>query len=67
MACMYAEGQLAPGQIWRQEGILDTVFEGSIQVENGFVLPSITGAAYVTAESTLILDANDPFRMGIVP
>ena len=67
MACMYADGKLFPGQIWRQEGILGTVFEGSIQVENGVVLPSITGSAYVTAESSLILDADDPFRMGIVP
>ncbi len=67
MACMYAEGQLAPGQIWRQEGILDTVFEGSIQVENGLILPSITSTAFVTAESSLILDADDPFRLGIVP
>ena len=67
MACMYAEGQLAPGQIWRQEGILDTIFEGSIQVENGLVLPSITSTAYVTAESSLILDDDDPFRLGIVP
>ncbi|QNI33538.1 proline racemase family protein [Alloacidobacterium dinghuense] len=67
MACMYAEGQLAPGQIWRQEGILDTIFEGSIQIENGLILPSITSTAYVTAESSLILDADDPFRLGIVP
>ena len=67
MACMYADGKLLPGQIWRQEGILGTVFEGSIQVENGVILPSITGTAYVTAESSLIFEADDPFRMGIVP
>jgi 4-hydroxyproline epimerase len=67
MACMYADGQLAPGQAWRQEGILGTVFEGSIQVENGLILPSITSTAYVTAESSLILDADDPFRLGITP
>jgi 4-hydroxyproline epimerase len=67
MACLYADGKLAPGDLWRQEGILDTVFEGSIEVRDGQVLPSITGSAFVTAESSLILDANDPFRMGIVP
>jgi len=67
MACMYADGQLAPGQAWLQEGILGTVFEGSIQVENGLILPSITSTAYVTAESSLILDADDPFRLGIAP
>ena len=64
MACLYADGKLSPGQVWRQEGILGTVFEGVIQVEGGRVLPSITGSAYITAESTLIFDARDPFRYG---
>ena len=66
MACLYADGKLKPGQNWRQEGILGTIFEGSIQIENGFVLPAITGRAYITAESSLILDTTDPFRLGIV-
>ncbi|MBV8114282.1 MAG: proline racemase family protein [Silvibacterium sp.] len=65
MACLYAEGKLAPGQVWRQAGILGTVFEGRIRVEDERIIPSITGTAYVTAESTLLLDANDPFCMGI--
>jgi 4-hydroxyproline epimerase len=65
LACLYADGKLRPGQIWRQQGILDTVFEGSIAIVNGDIIPSIAGSAYVTAETTLILDANDPFRMGI--
>ncbi|HMD19653.1 MAG TPA: proline racemase family protein [Alloacidobacterium sp.] len=65
MACLHADGTLAPGEIWRQEGILGTVFEGSIELREGLVMPSITGSAYVTAESALILDENDPFRMGI--
>lgn len=67
MACLYADGKLGPGQTWRQEGILGTVFEGSVEVQDGRVLPSITGSAYVTAESMLIFDADDPFRAGIVP
>jgi len=29
------------------------------------ILPSITGAAYVTAEGSLLVDPEDPFRMGI--
>lgn len=65
LACLYADGKLRPGQVWRQRGILDTVFEGSVAIVNGNIIPSITGSAYVTAETTLILDANDPFRMGI--
>jgi 4-hydroxyproline epimerase len=65
MACLYADGKLSPGQVWRQAGILGTVFEGSIRVENETIIPSITGTAYVIAESTLLLDPNDPFCMGI--
>jgi 4-hydroxyproline epimerase len=65
MACLAADGRLKPGQIWRQEGILDTVFEGGFRVENGHILPSITGSASVTAEATLLFDALDPFQLGI--
>lgn len=65
MACLYADGKLKPGEIWRQQGILGTVFEGSIAVADGEIIPSITGSAYITGETTLVLDANDPFRMGI--
>jgi len=56
---------LAPGEAWRQEGILGTVFEGSVRIENGAIIPSITGSAYLTAESTLFLDGEDPFCNGI--
>lgn len=31
MACLAADGKLEPGEMWRQEGILGTVFEGSFQ------------------------------------
>jgi len=67
LACLYADGKLAPGQVWRQQGILDTIFEGSFEVDiaTGNIIPSITGCAYVTGETKLILDARDPFRTGI--
>jgi 4-hydroxyproline epimerase len=65
LACLAEDGKLAPGQIWRQEGILGTVFEGSYQRLNGNVIPSITGSAYVTAEAKLIMNPDDPFRAGI--
>jgi 4-hydroxyproline epimerase len=65
MACLYADGKLAPGEVWRQAGILGTVFEGSIRVDGDKIIPSITGTAYVTSEATLLLDPNDPFCMGI--
>jgi 4-hydroxyproline epimerase len=67
MACLAADGRLHPGQLWRQEGILDTVFEGSFEFagDAGKITPSVTGSAYVTAESILIFDPADPFRLGV--
>ncbi|HZZ39578.1 MAG TPA: proline racemase family protein [Acidobacteriaceae bacterium] len=68
LACLAEDGKLAPGAVWRQEGILGTYFEGSYQRANGAgsaVIPSITGRAFITAESRLLLDPEDPFRTGI--
>lgn len=65
MACLYADGKLRPGQVWRQESIIGTLFEGSILVEKDRVLPRIKGSAFVNAEAELILDPRDPFCMGI--
>ncbi len=66
LACLAADGSLQPGEIWRQESVIGSVFEGSYQPGgNGKVLPSITGRAYVTADSELLFDAEDPFAEGI--
>jgi 4-hydroxyproline epimerase len=68
MACEFAAGRLQAGELWRQEGILGTVFTGSVATIPGTsdrVLPTITGRAWITAESTLLFDATDPFREGI--
>jgi 4-hydroxyproline epimerase len=64
-ACLYADGKLKAGDVWRQESIVGSMFEVRIAVEDGKVLPSITGTASITAEGDLILDPNDPFRFGI--
>jgi 4-hydroxyproline epimerase len=65
LACLIADGKLRAGQVWRQESIVGSVFEGTARVAGGQVIPRITGSAYVQAEATLILDPNDPFRTGI--
>ena len=65
MACLYEDGQLSPGKVWRQEGILGTYFDGSVSVKDGQVIPSITGEAYVTGEARLFFAEKDPFRWGI--
>lgn len=65
LACLYADGKLREGQIWKQESIIGSVFEGSIVVREGQVYPSIKGSAFVNAEAELVLDPRDPFCMGI--
>ena len=65
LACLAVDGKLPPGQVWRQQGILGTVFDGSYRIENGAIVPTITGSAFITGEGRLILDQFDPFRNGI--
>src|SRR5919201_1562871 len=65
LACLVADGKLKPGQVWRQESILGSIFEGSVRIVNGEVIPRVTGEAFIDAESTLVLDPRDPFRTGI--
>ena len=68
MACLAADGKLRPGESWIQEGILLTSFVGSYQWADKSkerILPVIRGQAYVTAESRLRLDDDDPFCWGI--
>jgi 4-hydroxyproline epimerase len=65
LACLYADGKLREGQVWRQESIVGSVFEGSIKVRDGRVHPSIKGSAFVNADANLVLDPHDPFCMGI--
>jgi 4-hydroxyproline epimerase len=65
LACLYADGKLAPGEVWRQESIIGSVFEGSIRLDGDKIIPRIAGRAFVNAESQLILDPDDPYCMGI--
>ncbi len=65
LACLIADGKLRPGETWRQESIVGSVFKGSVEMVNGAMVPSITGTAFVTAEATLVLDERDPFCWGI--
>jgi 4-hydroxyproline epimerase len=65
LACLYADGELAEGEVWRQEGILGSVFEGRLAVLGDRLIPTITGRAYVNAESVLRLDPDDPYCWGI--
>ncbi|GIW82784.1 MAG: 4-hydroxyproline epimerase [Gemmatales bacterium] len=65
LACLFADGKIREGDVWRQESILGSVFEATGKRQGDRVIPRITGSAYVYAEATLILDPDDPFAMGI--
>jgi 4-hydroxyproline epimerase len=65
LACLVADGKLHEGQVWKQESIVGSVFEGTVEVVDNVVHPRIKGSAFITAEANLILDARDPFATGI--
>lgn len=65
LACLSADGKLAEGEEWRQASVIESVFKGRVEpLEDGSVIPVITGSAFVTSEAKLILDESDPFRHG---
>jgi 4-hydroxyproline epimerase len=65
LACLYADGKIQEGQIWKQESIVGSVFEGAVMIRDGKIYPSIRGSAFVNAEADLILNPRDPLCMGI--
>lgn len=65
LACLAADGKLAPGAVWRQESLLGSLFEASYAHSARGILPRITGRAHITAEARLVLDESDPFAWGI--
>ncbi len=68
LACLAAEGKLAEGEEWTQESVLGSVFTARyrwLDRAAGTIVPEITGTAFVTAETNLLLDPADPFCWGI--
>jgi 4-hydroxyproline epimerase len=60
LACLAADGKLKAGEAWRQESITGSVFEATYEDgDDGKVIPSITGAAFITAETTLLIDESE--------
>lgn len=71
MATLHARGQLAVGQSFSHESILGTVFTGRVVGTTRVgdcpaVIPEVTGRAYLTAISTLVLTPEDPFPDGFL-
>jgi 4-hydroxyproline epimerase len=73
LACLAADGKLAPGAPWRQESVIGSVFTGSFArpaapaagIPEGAVLPRIRGRAWITLDAELVFDPGDPFAWGL--
>ena len=68
LACLAAEGALAEGEEWVQESVIGSSFRARyrwLDRAAGTVSPTIIGRAWVTAESSQILDPADPYCWGI--
>ena len=66
LACLHADGMLAAGEPWGQESIIGSRFVGRFHERDGMIIPTITGGAWISAETNLIFDPTDPFVEGIV-
>ncbi len=65
LACLFEDGKLQENQVWRQESIVGSIFEGSVKLIDNKMIPTIKGSAFINAESNFILNPDDPFQMGI--
>jgi 4-hydroxyproline epimerase len=68
LACLAADGELAPGDPWIQESIIGSTFTGRyrwLDRVKGEIGPTITGTAYITSEAHLQLNPDDPLCWGI--
>jgi 4-hydroxyproline epimerase len=66
LACLAADGKLAPGAVWIQESIVGSRFAARYRAgADGRIVPRIRGRAYVVAEATLLRDPKDPFADGM--
>ena len=69
MAVLHAGGQLAIGDEFHHYGLLDTLFTGRLIRETTVggvpaVIPTITGAAWITGMAQYVVDPSDPFPEG---
>lgn len=65
LACLAADGKLAPGQIWRQASVIGSQFSAYYETAGEQIIPILRGSSHISAEATLLLDDSDPFAWGI--
>jgi 4-hydroxyproline epimerase len=68
LACLAADGDLAPGQLWHQESVIGTVFNGHFEWAapgQPGIRPFIHGRAHVTLDATVVFDPDDALTWGL--
>jgi len=69
MATLHARGRLSIGEAFRHEGVLGTVFTGTLLEETTVgpyraVVPQLAGTAWITGFAQYVVDPQDPFPEG---
>ncbi len=69
MAVLHAKGRLKTGDRYLGRSIIESRFWGRIEAETTVgglpaIIPSITGRAWITGQTTLMLDPDDPWPEG---
>ena len=69
MATLHARGRLKIGEPFRHEGVLGTVFTGTLLEETSVgpypaVVPQLSGTAWITGFAQYVVDPQDPFPDG---
>ncbi len=68
LACLAADGDLKPGDNWRQESVIGSFFDARFRWagdDRARIVPTITGRAHISGEGQLLLDPADPFCWGL--
>jgi 4-hydroxyproline epimerase len=66
IACLADAGVLAPDTDWIQESVIGSRFIARYSLnDQGEIIPSITGRAFICSEGTLVQQPGDPFAAGI--
>ena len=69
MAVLHAKGRLKTGERYLGRSIIESRFWGRIEAETTVgglpaIIPSISGRAWITGQTTLMLDPDDPWPEG---
>ena len=66
LACLAADGALAPGDVWVQESIIGSTYRAHYRPgAGGGIVPTVEGEAFVVGETVLHFASADPYRTGI--